>query len=100
VFVGIRPQLGQLDENVELLLDGRGTATWIADQANPQQTLQLEVRPGRHRYEFRGSYTWVNPFGVRQPAVVNGQGIVQIVEGTRLVVVYRAPRFFLEPAPS
>jgi hypothetical protein len=100
VIVGIRPQLGQLTENVELLLDGGQAATWTADQANPQQTLQLEARPGRHRYQFRGTYTWVNPLGVTQRALVNGQGSVQVVDGARLVVVYRAPAFFLEPAPA
>ncbi len=90
VLVGIRPQLGQQSENLELLLDGSPAGAWSADQTRPVQTLNLQAGEGTHSYEIRGDYSYIDQSGALQQRQAYGSGQVTVSAGARLAVSYES----------
>ena len=100
VLVGIRPQLGQQSENLELLLDGSPAGAWSADQTRPVQTLNLRAAEGAHSYEIRGDYSYIDQSGALQQRQAFGSGQVTVSAGARLAVSYESDgRFTLVAIP-
>lgn len=89
LLVGLRPQFGQLTESAELLVDGRLVATWAASMQAPSRTLSIDgLTEGRHSYELRGEYSYVNALGVPESGPVKGSGSVIISGGARYGIEY------------
>lgn len=89
LVVGLRPNLGQLSEEMELSLDGATVTDWSADASNPAQTLHLDgVAAGRHRYVLSGTFTYLDPQGQTAKSVATGSGTVHIDDTTRLGIEY------------
>jgi cytoskeletal protein RodZ len=95
--VGIRPDLGQTGEEIELLVDGEVAASWTADESTATQFLQVPIgKAGQHKYELRGSYSWLDPIsGAVLQDAVRGSGSINVADGDRLGVLFNAGRFSL-----
>lgn len=88
LLVGIRPQLGQVDEDMALMLDDKVIARWHADQANPSRTLTLHVTAGSYSYSFQGNYGFYDSAGILQHRAAAGSGEITLTEGLHLGVNY------------
>lgn len=88
VLVGIRPQLGQVSENMKLIVDNRTAASWSADQQHPTETVALSLPPGPHSYQMQGTYSYVLPSGAVTQQQATGSGSFTVSDGARLAVNY------------
>jgi hypothetical protein len=88
LLVGIRPQLGQVDENMTLAFDDHIITTWSADQTNPSKTLTLHATAGTYVYRIQGNYSFYDPSGTMQRHVATGSGEITLTEGLRLGINY------------
>jgi hypothetical protein len=85
---GIRPQLGQVDENMSLMLDDHVIATWSADRTNPSKALTLHVGAGTHAYKIQGNYAFYDPAGILQRHAAMGSGEITLTDGLHLAINY------------
>ena len=84
LLVGLRPQAGQVAEQMVLRFDGRRLTQWSADQSNPSQTIQLTAPQGRHKYTIEGTYAFWNASGGVEERAAEGAGSITIGDGTEL----------------
>jgi hypothetical protein len=67
----LRPELGEVSEEVELVIDGEPVGGWYLDVSSPDGALDLELDEGEHDYELLGTYLAYDEAGIANPWDVN-----------------------------
>jgi hypothetical protein len=88
LVVGIRPDLGQQSESMDLDINGVTVASWTSDLTQPSLTFPLHLPPGKQRWTLSGEYTYQNALGIDLTDPVTGSGTLTVTAGTTYGIWY------------
>jgi hypothetical protein len=84
----LRPELGEVSEEAELIVDGESVGGWHVDESSTDGAFEVTLVEGEHDYELLGTYDAYDAAGVANPWAVAGSGTLDVLDGEVYEVVW------------
>jgi hypothetical protein len=84
----LRPELGEVSEEAELIVDGESVGRWYVDESTTDGAFDVTLVEGEHVYELLGTYYAYDAAGVANPWAVTGGGTLDVLDGEVYEVIW------------